>query len=119
MNIPNVERIYTLTPPRSEHEKELRSLSVPIITKWISEYILDENKDKTTELKISNRDLYDRFKVWLQENVNSKFEIDAFKFAMFINTQKYPGVEKGPRCSAGNTIIINVQTLREHFLKFE
>lgn len=111
-SIPDMDKFGTLKMPQTEHQSNLKQLSVSPIEQWLESFALS-NYDKE-EVELLGTDACQIFKEWCAEN-DLKYEIDAKKLGVRLSNLSISGIEKGRHTNKGWTKIYNISKLKQHF----
>jgi hypothetical protein len=111
-SIPDMDRFHALEIPKTEHQSNLKQLSVSPIEQWLEAFTLANFEEESVEMLGS--EACQKFKSWCAEN-GVKYEIDAKKFGVRLSLLKLEAIKKGKHTNKGETKIYDIGALKQHF----
>jgi len=111
-SIPDMDKFHLLEIPQTEHQTQLKQLSVSPIEQWLKSFTLDNYEKEEVELLGS--EACKLFKKWCSEN-SVEYEINATKFGVRLCLLKIDAITKGKHTNKGETKIYNINGLKNHF----
>ena len=106
---------FTTNRPETEFNKDLKEMSIPIISKYL-ETLLFKNAEQTLkEVKLPANKIFQSYCNYLTEN-NFKNEVSIMSFGLMM--KKYETIEK-IRTNTGNSYVINFKKLENELVKMK
>ena len=113
-SIPNMDEFNKQSIPVSNHQENLKELSMCPIEQWLKCFT-EENFNKT-EVELYGIDACNLFKEWWKtQNDDAPYSITPLKLGVRINNLNIDGFEKGKHTSKGDTKVYNIEKLKTYF----
>ena len=113
-SIKNMEEFNKQSIPISNHQENLKELSISPIEQWL-QHFTRENFDKK-EVEMLGTVACKLFKEWWKtQNEDAPYSITPQQFGVKINLLNIDGIEKGKHTSKGETKIYRIEKLKKHF----
>ena len=106
---------FTSNRPETEFNKDLKEMSVPILSKYLETLLFKNAKLKLKEVSIPANKMFKSYCDYLDEN-KYKNEVSSTSFGLSI--KKYETIEK-KRNTDGNTYLINYKKLEDELVKMK
>jgi hypothetical protein len=113
-SITNMDAFTKQSIPVSNHQENLKELSMCPIEQWLKHFT-EENFNKK-EVELYGIDACNLFKEWWKtQNDDTPYSITPLKLGVRINNLNIDGIEKGKHTSKGDTKIYNIDKLKKYF----
>jgi len=113
-SIKNMEEFNKQSIPVSNHQENLKELSISPIEQWL-QHFTRENFDKK-EVEMVGTVACNLFKEWWKtQNDDKPYSITPLQLGVKIKNLNINGIEKGKHTRDGNTTIYNIEKLKKHF----
>jgi hypothetical protein len=113
-SIKNMEEFNKQSIPVSNHQENLKELSMCPIEQWL-QHFTRENFDKK-EVEMVGTVACNLFKEWWKtQNDDKPYSITPLQLGVKIKNLNINGIEKGKHTRDGNTTIYNIEKLKKHF----
>jgi len=113
MAIPNLDKFDKLQLPKTEYQKNITELSIPVHEQYFKYYALEHYKDEDRIKTLSSKDIYDEFLTWKSEK-GVKCDINFLQFCVRLKNSKIEGIEtkNGKKIQSK---ILNIDALIKYF----
>jgi hypothetical protein len=111
-SIKDMDGFNSLEIPQTEHQQNLKELSITPIEQWLKDFTIENYKEN--EVELLGTTTLKSFKLWCEKN-NVDYQIDALKLGVRISNLRINGISKGADTYKGKTKIYNIPKLKEHF----
>ena len=113
-SIKNMEEFNKQSIPVSNHQENLKELSMCPIEQWL-QHFTRENFDKK-EVEMVGTVACNLFKEWWKtQNDDKPYSITPLQLGVKIKNLNINGIEKGKHTRDGNTTIYNIEKLKKYF----
>ncbi len=106
---------FTVNRPETDFNKDLKEMSIPIVSKYLESLIFKNSEQKLKEIEIPSLKLFNSYCEYLTEN-NHKVELTSTSFGLMM--KKYETIIKS-RNSKGNSYVINFSKLEDELVKMK
>jgi hypothetical protein len=106
---------FTSNRPETEFNKDLKEMSVPVLSKYLETLLFKNANLKLKEVTIPAYKIFQSYCNYLSEN-NFKNEVSVTSFGLSI--KKYETIEKN-RTNEGNSYLINYKKLEDELVKMK
>ena len=113
-SIANMDAFNKQSIPISNHQENLKELSMCPIEQWLKHFTEENfNKKEVEMLGIEACNLFKEW--WKTQNDDTPYSITPLKLGVRINNLNIDGIEKGKHTSKGDTKIYNIDKLKKYF----
>lgn len=111
-SIEGMNAFRSIKLPTTEYQEDMKGINESPIEQWLK-YFVEQNSELETVTLACGR-VYDTFKSWCEIN-KVKYDVTSVKFAVRLKNLKIDGVEKGQHTKKGNTVLFDIEKLKNHF----
>jgi hypothetical protein len=113
LSIDSDEYNFTTNRPETDFNKDLREMSIPILSKYLESLLFKNADSKLEEVKIPANKMFESYSNYLIEN-NFKNEVSIMSFGLMM--KRYESIEK-IRTNKGNCYLINFKKIEDELVK--
>ena len=110
-SIPDMDKFHQLVKPTTQHQENLKELSVSPIESWVKE-LVQENIDKSN-VSITSSDAFKMFCFWCSEN-KVEYNLSSLQFQVRLSNSKLNGITS-VKGRTSNTKVFDINILKKHF----
>jgi hypothetical protein len=115
LSIDSDEYNFTANRPETEFNRDLKEMSIPILSKYLETLLFKNAEQKLKEITLPSNKVFEGYNSYLIEN-SIKNEISIMSFGLMM--KKYETIEK-KRTAKGNSYIINFKKLEDELVKMK
>jgi len=113
-SIKNMEEFNKQPIPVSNHQENLKELSMSPIEQWLQHFTRENSNEK--EVELLGTEACNLFKGWWKtQNEDAPYSITPLQLGVRMNNLNIDGIEKGKHTSRGDTKIYDIEKLKKYF----